>query len=189
MGTTVCIILGSVLFTHSTLREISEERKSHLHRGSSLKSCMCMTLPHHFQRFSVSAPDVQFITSYLYRKIRRECTALCHCSTHSTPSTWTIPYCTANSMKRKRHCITSSESPYEQHKNKSTCSSSFRDNVWEPHASQTIRSNLRTYPTVVTPENVQQPTGSSRAQLLWVHCGNCFFKGRRWKCNFPSPVD
>ena len=83
-------------------------------------------------------------TSYLYRKIRQKCAALCYCSTHSTPSTWTITYCTAKNMKRQRHCSTSWESPYEQHKNKSTRSSSFRDNVWEPHASQTIRTNLLT---------------------------------------------
>jgi len=61
----VRIIVRSALLWDSTLRDNPAERKSHIHGGASLKSCTCMTLPHHFRRCSVSAPDTQLYNNKL----------------------------------------------------------------------------------------------------------------------------
>jgi len=212
----VRIILRSALFWDSTLRDKPAERKSHLHRGASLKSCTCMTLPHHFRRCSVSARytvvqggsnmtgadlcvnkpqsvpvifEPPCITSYLYRKSRQECAALCHCTTHSTPSTWTIPQ-----WHSKQH---ETRTALQYFMRVAIRTAQKQINVffkfpWQcvGASCQSDNSHQLTYlPRAVTPEKVQQPTGSSRAQLLCVHCGNCFFQDRRWKCKVPLPVD
>jgi hypothetical protein len=184
----VCIILRSALFWVPTLREIPEQRKSHLHRGASMKSCIWMTLPHHFRRCSVSALDTQLYNNKLLVQENWPgmCCPLPLCSAHSTPSTWTIPYCTANNTRTALQCFMTVAIRTAQKQ-----INAFFKFPWQyvGGSRESDNSHQLTDPRAVSPEKVQQPTGSSRTQLLCVQCGNCFFQDRRWKCKVPSPVD
>lgn len=186
----VCIILRSVLFTDSTLREIPEEGKSHLHRGASLKSYICMTLPHHFQRCSVSAPDTQLHNKLL---VRENSSWMCCCP---------LPLQHAQYSQHMDDTVLHSK----QHETRTALQYFMRVAIrtaqkqinaffkfpWQcvGASRESDNSHQLTYlPQGCHAGESPKPTGSSRAQLLCVHCGNCFFQDRRWKCKVPSPVD